>query len=345
MRLLKIMGISFAVSLVLAAVVIFIAGDVFALTERSGAVTVIIPEDATRDDVADALKKEKLVRFPFIYKLYARFRGWGEDYLAGEFTLDHAMSYDELHLSLTPRKNARVQVKVTIPEGFTTDEIIELFVEKGMGTREGFTELIQNGGNFGYDYLDEIPNTQGRAYRLDGYLFPDTYFVYADSTEKEIITKLLAGFDSKFDERLRLEAAASGLTVDETVRLASVIEGEAFYRSDMTKISSVFHNRLKSKKYPYLESDATVKYAKELMGDKTPPTSEDIKTLESPYNTYRNRGLPPGAICSPGLDAIKAAVHPADTDYFYFVSAGDRSTIFSRTYEEHLAAIAACRNS
>ena len=285
------------------------------------------------------------MRFPFVFSLYARLRGFGEEYLSGEFSLDRAMSYDELHLSLVPRKNSRTQMKVTIPEGFTTDEIIDLFVEKGIGTREGFRELIQNGGNFGYDYLDEIPAAEGRAYRLDGYLFPDTYFVYADSTEKEILQKLLDGFDRKFDEKLRLEASAAGLSVDEAVRLASVIEGEAYFRSDMKKISSVFHNRLNSKTYPFLESDATVKYAKELMGDKTPPTGEDIKNMETPYNTYRNKGLPPGAICSPGLDAIMAAVHPADTDYFYFVSAGDKTTIFSRTYEEHLAAIAACRNS
>lgn len=345
MRTWKLIGISFAISLVLAFAVIFVATDVFAFSNSVGEVTVIIPENASRSDVADALHETNLVRFPFLFELYARFRGFGEEYLSGEFSLDRAMSYDELHLSLVPRKNSRTQMKVTIPEGFTTDEIIDFFVEKGIGTREGFRELIQNGGNFGYDYLDEIPAEKGRAYRLDGYLFPDTYFVYADSTEKEILQKLLDGFDRKFDEKLRLEASTAGLSVDEAVRLASVIEGEAYFRSDMKKISSVFHNRLNSKTYPFLESDATVKYAKELMGDKTPPTGEDIKNMESPYNTYRNKGLPPGAICSPGLDAILAAVHPADTDYFYFVSAGDKTTIFSRTYEEHLAAIAACRNS
>ena len=345
MRIGKILVISFLIAVVFSAVVILIAQDVFALSAKTGEVSVIIPEGAEREDVARALKKEKLVHFPLVFQLYTRLRGFGEQYLAGEFTLDHAMSYDELHRALSPKKNTRAQIKVTIPEGFTTDEIIDLFVEKGIGTREGFIDLIQNGGNFGYDYLSEIPELAGRAYRLDGYLFPDTYFVYADSSESEILAKLLSAFDRKFDEKLRLEAASAGLSVDEAVRLASIVEGEAYFRSDMKKISSVFHNRLQNKKYSYLESDATVRYAKKLMGDFSPPTSEDIKNLDSPYNTYQTRGLPPGAICSPGLDAILAAVHPADTDYYYFVSAGDKTTIFSKTYEEHLKAIAACRSS
>ncbi len=341
----KIIGISFLISLVLSLSVIFIAGDVFAFTADEGEVSLIIPEGADREDVAAILKKEKLVRFPRIFQLYACFRGWNDEYRAGEFTLDRAMSYDELHLSLSPKKNSRTQIKVTIPEGYTTDEIINLFVEKGIGTREGFVDLIQNGGNFGYDYLSEIPAVEGRAYRLDGYLFPDTYFVYADSSETEILTKLLQNFDRKFDEKLRLEALSAGFSVDEAVRLASIIEAEAYYRADMTKISSVFRNRLSSKRYTFLESDATVKYAKEIAGDMTPPTSEDIKNLDSPYNTYRYKGLPPGAVCSPGLDAITAAIRPADTDFYYFVSAKDKTTIFSRTYAEHLAAIEACRNS
>jgi hypothetical protein len=339
----RIVGISFLISVLLSAAVIFVANDVFAFVAESGERTVVIPENATTAQVSSILGKNGLIRFPLVYRLYAYMRSWSENYLAGEFELDASMSYDELRYALTPKKGVRSQIKVTIPEGYTTDEIIALFVSLGIGSPEGFADVIENGGSFGYDFISDIPEDTGRTYRLDGYLFPDTYFVYADSSETEVITKLLANFGKKFDERLRADAAAGGYSVDEIVRLASVIESEAYFGSDMPGIASVFRNRLANSRYSFLESDATVKYAKELGGDAAMLTSDDIRSIESPYNTYKNKGLPPGAICSPGLAAITAAIYPADTDYYYFVSAKDKTTIFSRTYEEHMRAVSGLR--
>lgn len=341
---LRVILLSFLIAVLLSVAVMLAADDAFALVGgEDEEVTVVIPEEADGDAVSRILGKNGLVRFPFLYRIYGAFREWNDTYLAGEFTLTRAMSYDELRYMLTPKKGVRLQQRVTIPEGFTTDEIIDLFVSEGIGTREGFVDAIEN-GDFGYDFLSEIPDREGRLYRLDGYLFPDTYFVYCDSTEMEILSKLLANFNRKFDETLRNEAARLGYTVDEIVSLASVIEREAYYRSDMSGISSVFHNRLENRAYPYLQSDATVKYAKEALGDMTALVADDLDTLESPYNTYLNKGLPPGAICSPGKDAIMAAIYPADTNYYYFVSAKDKSTIFSRTYAEHLRAVASLRS-
>ena len=341
---LRVVFISFLIASVLSAAVILAAEDVFALIGRGeDEVTVIIPEDADGREVSKILGKTGLVRFPFLYRLYGDFREWSDDYLTGEFTLTRDMGYDELRYMLAPKKGVRLQQRITIPEGFTTDEIIELFVSEGIGTKEGFIEAIEN-GKFGYDFLDEIPECDGRVYRLDGYLFPDTYFVYSDSTETEILAKLLSNFNRKFDETLRAEAKRRGYTVDEILCLASIIESEAYYRSDMASISSVFHNRLENRSYPYLQSDATVKYAKEAAGNGEALTAEDLDTVESPYNTYQNKGLPPGAICSPGQDAIMAAIYPADTNYYYFVSARDKSTIFSHTYAEHLRAVASLRS-
>jgi len=339
----RIVGISFLISVLLSAAVIFVANDVFAFVAESGERTVVIPENATTAQVSSILGKNGLIRFPLVYRLYAYMRSWSENYLAGEFELDASMSYDELRYALTPKKGVRSQIKVTIPEGYTTDEIIALFVSLGIGSPEGFADVIENGGSFGYDFISDIPEDTGRTYRLDGYLFPDTYFVYADSSETEVITKLLANFGKKFDERLRADAAAGGYSVDEIVRLASVIESEAYFGSDMPGIASVFRNRLANSRYSFLESDATVKYAKELGGDAAMLTSDDIRSIESPYNTYKNKGLPPGAICSPGLAAITAAIYPPPTGYYYFVSAQDKTTIFSRTYEEHMRAVSGLR--
>ncbi len=342
--ILRIIVFSFIFSVMISAAVMLMADDVFALMKKGEPIRVIVPEGADQKEVSHILNENGLVRFPFLYRLYGRFRNWNDQHLTGEFTLEPSMSYDELRYMLTPKKGMRLQQKITIPEGFTTDEIITLFLSEGIGTKEGFVKAIENGGNFGYDFLDEIPKTEERIHRLDGYLFPDTYFVYTDSTETEILKKLLSNFNHKFDEALRMEAAKNGYSMDEILRIASIIESEAYYRSDMAIISSVFHNRLKNQGFPYLQSDATVKYAKESMGNTNALTAEDLDIIDSPYNTYQSKGLPPGAICSPGMDAIMAAIHPADTEYYYFVSAKDKTTIFSRTYAEHLRAVSKLRS-
>lgn len=336
-------GVSFLISVCICAAVILVANDAFALISSEKTETVTIPEGAGTETVSRILAEKGLIRFPVAYRLYAAVRSFGENYLTGEFILDDAMGYDELRYALSPKRGVRLQKKITVPEGLTTDEIIEIFVSNGIGTREGFLEVIERGGNFGYDFLSEIPEGGERTHRLDGYLFPDTYFVYADSSETEIVTKLLGTFDRKFDQELRDAAKGKGFTVDEVLRIASIVEREAYYRSDMPTIASVFLNRLNSSRFSHLDSDATVKYIKLISGDPSAPTAEDIDRLESPYNTYKIKGLPPGAICSPGYDAILAVLYPADTDYYYFVSAKDKSTVFSETYAEHLRAVAALR--
>ena len=326
-------------SVCICAVVILAANDAFALISSETTQTVTIPENANTETVARILEENGLIRFPVFYRLYAGIRSFRENYLVGDFVLRADMGYDGLYGALIPKKGVRVQKKITIPEGLTTGEIIEIFVSEGIGTKEGFEKVIEQGGNFGYDFLSDIPESAERTYRLDGYLFPDTYFVYADSTETEIIVKLLSAFDRRFDRELRAVAAEKGFTVDEVLRIASIVEREAYYRSDMSAIASVFLNRLKSRSFSHLDSDATVKYVKLISGDDGAPTAEDIDRLDSPYNTYKVKGLPPGAICSPGYDAIVSVLYPADTDYYYFVSAKDKSTVFSKTYAEHLRAI------
>ena len=335
----KLLCLSFFISVCICLVFLFVVNDMFALVFSEKTETVTIPEHAGTETVARILAEKGLIRFPIAYQLYAKMRSFGDNYLSGEFSLKASMGYDELRYALSPKQGVRLQKKITIPEGLTTDEIIEIFVEEGIGTKEGFVRVIEHGGDFGYSFLSEIPENCDRTYRLDGYLFPDTYFVYADSTETEIITKLLSVFERKFDSALRAVATEQGFTVDEVLRIASIVEREAYYRSDMPAIASVFLNRLTSKSFSHLDSDATVKYIKLIAGDSSAPTATDIDRLESPYNTYKTKGLPPGAICSPGYDAIFSVLYPADTDYYYFVSAKDKSTVFSKTYADHLRAI------
>ena len=317
--------------------------DVFAFNDKKEApVNVTIPEGAELSDVAKIYKEAGLIKFPVIYELYAKLRGDDGKYLCGEFSLSPSLCYDELRGAIKNKSGTRAQIKLTFPEGSTVENIIDIFTSAGIGTREKFISVI-NEFDFGFDFLRNI-KTEGRIYRLEGYLFPDTYYFYSDSTETEAIYKMLENFDRRFTSDMRKRAEENGFSVDEVLTLASIIEKEAYYKADMPYISSVFRNRLSSRSMPRLESDATVVYAVGGGKNTGSPIKEELGT-DSPYNTYKVKGLPPGAICSPGLDAIEAAISPAQTDYYYFICTKKKTAVFSKTYAQHMKAIAADKNS
>lgn len=324
-----------SVSLILSLSVILFSRDAFAFGKKGEEATVTVEAGDSVYAVARKLRKTGAVSFPAAFTLYSRLRG-GLSLSEGEYTVSGDMSYDEIRYTLAPRAaKARKQIKLTIREGLTTDAIVALFVENGIGTPEGFADAIEN-YPFSYDFVNDIPVSEGRTHRLDGYLFPDTYYFYTDSTEVEALSKLLAAFDRRFTPQMRADAGARGFSVDEVVRVASLVEAEAYHAADMGRIASVFYNRLGSS-YRFLESDATVKYFWELNGE-TGAFSDALKA-DHPYNTYQKEGLPPGAIGNPGAAALYAAVYPEKTDYFYFVSTADKTMVYSRTYREHLDAV------
>jgi len=185
-----------------------------------------------------------------------------------------------------------------------------------------------------FNFLDDKP----KYYGLEGYLFPDTYRVYASSTPADVIRKMLANFDKKLTPQMRADIKAQGKTIYEIITLASLIEKEApidYYsgdNKDAKLIAGVFLNRLRIGQG--LQADATLSY---IFNDNKPAHSGAELEVDSPYNTYKYRGLPPGPICNPGILAIEAAIYPAQTDYNYFLTPkGKREVIYARTYEEHL---------
>lgn len=219
------------------------------------------------------------------------------------------------------------ELTITYPEGFTLHQIAERTAARGIGTRQAFLaaalppEYIDD-----YPYLGEIPADRG----LEGYLFPDTYRVFPDDTSSDVIRRLLANFDAKFTEDLRDEAAAQNRTLDQIVTMASIIEREVLTDEDMAQVSGILWKR--NDDGVGLDADATVRYALDKWDD--PLTFQDLQT-DSPYNTRKWRGLPPGPISNPGLRAIVAAVRPQESDYYYYLSAPDGKTIFSKTLAEH----------
>ena len=311
-----------------AAGLLLVSNDAFAILKSGNETTVALGNDIGADELSKVLAREDIIDAPAAFMIYASLRGKNA-FKAGEYALSRSMSYDEIFIALSGKKE-RTEVKITIPEGSYTDDIIDIFVSYGIGTREGFISALD--GDYGFDYIPE--KTAGRTYRCDGYLFPDTYFFYSDSTEREVVLKMIKNFDKKFSLKLRDAAASHGLTVDQCVTLASIVQREAYYTAEMAALSSVLQNRLHSRTLRRLECDATVTYAHKISGD-----AGDFLSIDSPYNTYSREGLPPGAICSPGLAALEAAANPKNTNYYYFFSKSDNTFVFSRTYGEHVAGL------
>lgn len=221
-------------------------------------------------------------------------------------------------------------VRITIPEGYTLARVGMMLEEQGFCTVDEFIDITQNGDFSAYSLVAQQQPDENRCFRLEGYLFPDTYEVYTTDTLQTIIGKILEHTEQKIDASLREQIAASGYTVDEILTMASIIEKEAFGHGAMAEISSVLHNRLDIGMM--LQCDVSIVYVE---GAIKPFITGDIDRYNEHYNTYKCPALPSGAICNPGMDAIKAALNPADTDYLYFVTDSDKNYLFSGTYEGH----------
>ncbi len=322
------------ISVFLAITMIQVGNDVFAFVKNDVAVDIKIPEYATLDDITNILYEADIIEYPQVFKIYAQLRHDNGNYLAGDYVVSPNMNYDDLRDAFKPQPKLGIS-QITIPEGYTTDEIIDLMVSYGIGTREGYEDVIQN-YDFDYWFLDELEEggvSEDRIYRLDGYLFPDTYQFYNASSEQLVIDKLLKRFGQIFTEEYKIQCETMGYTVDQIISLAALIEKEAGTPSEFFKVSSVFHNRLKNRaNFPYLESDATIVYAIQHETGERPQLKDT--SYDTPYNTYHHRGLPPGPIANPSASAMLAALSPADTGYYYFVSDGN-ITYFSETKQQH----------
>ena len=315
---------------------ITIANDLFAFEKAEVTAEISLGEFVTVSELADILGDEGIIKYPTVFKYYARLKQEPGDFQPGKYTVSSNLNYDSLLAFFKRQSNERVILTLTIPEGFTVDEIIDLFVSNGMGTEEGFVDAIQNGDYSDYKFIQLLEKqeiSKDRKYRLEGYLFPDTYEFYQDWSESRIIRTLLDGFDAKFDDAYYDAIEQSDMTLDEYIILASMIESEAKYSTDFEIVSSVFHNRLNSNgKFPYLESDATIQYVFET--HKNEITPDDLK-IDTPYNTYLYEGLPPGAICNPGSTAILTAIQPGKSNYYYFVSRSNGEMLYASTKSEH----------
>jgi len=353
-----------AVSALLAGVAWMWAGDVLALNKEALSAVITLPEEVfsqsevtTKEEqedgstqtvtktvqtadmgyVSDLLKKNGLIEYKPLFRLFASITHANTKLVPGTYELNTDMDYNALINSMSSRSSSRMTVEVTIPEGYTLDQIFALLAEKGVSTVSQL-QKVSASYDFNFSFLKGVLPL-GDYHRLEGYLFPDTYEFYMGGGENEtvqVLNKMILRFDQMFTDELRQKAADMGYTVHEMVTIASLIEKETD-GTDQTHIASVIYNRLSNPEYETvgkLDIDAALVYA---LG--RPITQTDLDA-DTPYNTYTNKGLPPGPIASPGMVSLNSALNPDETRDYYYVLGADNLHHFFRTHQGQLDYIA-----
>lgn len=290
---------------------------------------VVIPKGASTTKIATILKTDKLIKNVEVFKIYCKLNKLDGKFKAGKFSINQSMTTPEIAKKIISGNAKYGIVKITIPEGYELRMMAKKFEESGLCSSADFLKAA-NSKDYDFAFVRDMPK---RKNQLEGYLFPDTYEFYKDVTPEQIVNRMLNRFAEVYNNNYKTQAEKRKLTTDQVIIMASIIEREAKMDNERKTVSSVFYNRIK--KGIRLQSCATVQYI--LKERKAVLTFKDTH-IASPYNTYQNDGLPPGPIASPGLKSIEAALYPDKTDYLYFVARNDGTSVFTKTYAEHLAA-------
>ncbi len=286
--------------------------------------TVLIQRGVAVGKIGALLQSEGVISDPFLFKVLVWGTGGNRRVKAGEYAFKTEMG--PLNAVMVLYFSAPVEHVVTVPEGWNARQIASILAAQKLVDPAKFVDIVLSRKS-AMKYKLESPN-------LEGYLFPDTYTFSRIDGEERIVDRLVQRFFAKVDQNLIAQAKRQGMSLETLVTLASIIEKETGAANERELISSVFHNRLKKKMR--LQSDPTTIYGIQNFNGNL--TRKDLLT-STPYNTYTIAALPPGAICSPGLSALQATVHPANTKYLYFVANHLRQHVFSETYAEHSRAV------
>lgn len=327
------------VSLLLSAVAIYVANDVFAFVKPEKKVMLELEESQTPAQMAAVLKEEGVIRCKWAFVLYTKLANDGQSFKTGKFEVDSDMDYGQIINTLNRVPTYTETVSVTIPEGYTLKQIARLLEDARVCGAEDILNIAET-YPFKHQMLQNIPMEEPN--RLEGYLYPDTYEFYINDSPVRVLNAMLNNFNNKYTEEMRQLTENSGLTMRQIVTIASMIEREAVLPEEQARISGVIYNRLNHMDaYPHLDIDATVQYA--LGEHKEMLTYEDLE-VDSPYNTYKVIGLPQGPICNPGVPAILAALQPESHDYYFYVADPEtKGHVFARNNAEHEENVAAMR--
>jgi UPF0755 protein len=279
-------------------------------------------------EIGHKLKEAKLIKNDKLFQILVILLNARKKFWPGDYYLSPNMDLIDIIKVLTSQKGPE-EKEITIIEGWSVKEIAEYLDKEGLVKKLDFLNEVQEGlkkYKADYGFLQDLPSNA----TLEGFLFPDTYRVYKNTTPEAIIRKMLENFDQKITPEMRLEIKKQNRTLFQVIILASLVEKEAADEVERRLIADIFWRRLDNQ-WP-LESCASVNY---ILGTTKRQLSFEETRISSPYNTYINRGLPPGPINNPSLSAIKAVIYPLKNDYWYFLATKEGKTIFSKTLEEH----------
>jgi len=288
--------------------------------------------------IGQNLLKAGLIKSELHFEIYIWQTKNSGNIQAGDYQLSAKMTIKDIVAAFASGKTISEEKQITIIPGWDLRDISQYFQAQGIGSVTGVYQLT--GAPLKKYSSTQLPDYSAKfsvltdkpkIYGLEGYLFPDTYRIFKNATAQDVVEKMLENLDAKFTPAMRADVGKEGKSIYQTIILASIIEKEVRNADDMKTVSGIFWNRLKIGQA--LGSDATLSY---ILGDSTAAHTTAQTKINSPYNTYLNAGLPPGPICSPSLDAITAAIYPANTDYYYFLTnPATGKTIFAKTLEEH----------
>jgi len=297
------------VSLVMASLAWMATVDILGFASEDELVSVQVPPDFTLESITDMLYESGLIRHKALFTLYADYSNAIDKISAGSFVLNKNYDYRALVQGMTARAGVRVETTVTIPEGFTLAQIFELLEAEGVCPADELWYTATH-HDFNFHFLDR--STLGNRLRLEGFLFPETYNFFMDSTAQQAIIRMLREFNRRFTEEYIEIVAELDFTLHEIITIASLVEREAGNDDERPRIAAVIYNRLNSPSYPLLQIDATIDYAR--IGTGLPFSTQ----FDSPFNTYIHPGLPPGPIANPGMPSIRAALFPDTTNEFFY---------------------------
>ena len=359
-------GIMYAMFIICASIVLAVfawmsAADVLALNKSPGTVEVTLSDSMFTDkevdvkdsdgnvtgtrviqaakirDVAGVLKDYGLINYKWLFTLYSTFSHADEQLDPGTYVLSTNLDYRAIVKKMQAGADSQLQTLVMFPEGFNMDQIFARLEENGVCSREDLYAAAAN-TEFTYAFLEGMET--GDPYRLEGYLFPDTYYFYQGMQASSAVNRFLSNFHYLITDEMWQQTRAMGMTFRDVLTVASLIEKEAANDAERPLIAAVIYNRLRGG-MP-LQIDSTVLYALRDRGDNIVLSSDLIQSTDDPYNTYLYTGLPPGPICNPGMASIQAALNPSDA-YYYLYYALDTATgehRFFTNLEEHEAFVA-----
>ena len=332
-------GCCLLASFILAGFAISCVNDVLAIN-RDGkeTVEVVLPDNADTAEAIKVLDKAGLIKNRLFCNVFAKLMGFSDDnYLAGIYYFTDDMGIEKMLTRFKTSSTRGTVISITIPEGYTVDQIFERLEKNNICTAESLYRVLET-VDFGneYEFIAKIDNDDERYCILEGYLFPATYEFEQNAEPATVIRKFLDAFKSRWTEEYAAKATELGMSVDEIITLASILEKEGTGEGQFLQISSVLHNRLnRSGLYPTLDCNSTKDYVKNTVAKRI--TTPEINEYVVSYNTYEVAGLPPSAICNPGLDAIESALYPTPSNNYFFMHDKNNEIYLAETIKEHNA--------